>query len=435
MKVGDQLVYLARLHGMDRTAAQRSMRRWTENLGVEARRGDEVIRLSLGNQQRVQLAAALVHDPQILVLDEPFSGLDPVAVDVMSDVLRAQARVPVMFSSHQLELVERLADRVGIVKDGSMVAVGTIDELRRTEQQQLLVDGPPPTEWVSRVPAARVVTPDIDGHGLRPPDERCAGHERDQRKQHRADRIGVHDRVQRDAAEQSRRRVAKAVGGERMGHLVHGQREQQDNEGDEDQREVDVRQTVKVTADSRKRQGRHRPLSRPTDRRQFLARGATDARQTAKLRQQRFSPARADAGHIVELRAKVAKRSRLAVKRDRKAMRLVANALDQQQRRIVRRERDRVLAIAREQQLFLLRDPDRDQVGQSQRLERRVGGGELSFAAVDQNQIRKRTALLEQLAIAAQDDLAASRRSRRGSGLGLGRCRSCSTDAWLPPDP
>ena len=162
MKVGEQLVYLARLHGLDPAAAQRSMQHWTEVLGITARQGDDVIRLSLGNQQRVQLAAALVHDPDVLVLDEPFSGLDPVAVDVMSEVLRAQtaAGVPVVFSSHQLELVERISDRVGIVKDGSMVAVGTIDELRRTEQQRWVVDGPPASAWVNRVPDAQVVSVD-----------------------------------------------------------------------------------------------------------------------------------------------------------------------------------------------------------------------------------------------------------------------------------
>ena len=127
MKVGEQLVYLARLHGLSTAAARRSVETWTERLGVAHRRDDEVQKLSLGNQQRVQLAAALVHDPQILVLDEPFSGLDPVAVDVMSQVLRDKVAegVPTVFSSHQLDLVERLCDRVGIVKDGRMVAVGT----------------------------------------------------------------------------------------------------------------------------------------------------------------------------------------------------------------------------------------------------------------------------------------------------------------------
>lgn len=135
MKVGEQLIYLARLHGMSAADATAAMEHWTEVLGVAERRDDAVEKLSLGNQQRVQLASALVHGPDILVLDEPFSGLDPVAVGVMSEVLRGQAAkgVPVIFSSHQLELVERLCDRVGIVKSGRLVAAGTIDDLRATD--------------------------------------------------------------------------------------------------------------------------------------------------------------------------------------------------------------------------------------------------------------------------------------------------------------
>ena len=138
MKVGEQLIYLARLHGLSKPAAAQAMEKWTEVLGVAARRGDEVEKLSLGNQQRVQLASALIHEPDILVLDEPFSGLDPVAVDVMSDVLRSQADrgVPVIFSSHQLDLVERLCDRVGIISAGSIVATGPIDQLRTSETPQ-----------------------------------------------------------------------------------------------------------------------------------------------------------------------------------------------------------------------------------------------------------------------------------------------------------
>lgn len=164
MKVGEQLVYLARLHGLDPAAARASMEHWTEVLGVAARRDDEVLKLSLGNQQRVQLAAALVHRPEILVLDEPFSGLDPVAVDVMSTVLREQAAsgVPVIFSSHQLELVERLSDRVGIVRAGSMVAVGGIDELRSTGDRRWVVDGPPAADWLPVVPTARL-SDGVDG--------------------------------------------------------------------------------------------------------------------------------------------------------------------------------------------------------------------------------------------------------------------------------
>ncbi|MFI9010461.1 ABC transporter ATP-binding protein [Actinosynnema sp. NPDC053489] len=158
MKVLDQLVYLAELHGVATNAAHRSAEDWIARLGLRDRRGDEVQRLSLGNQQRVQLAAALVHAPEVLVLDEPFSGLDPVAVDVMSGVLREQAArgVPVVFSSHQLDLVERLCDRVGIVRSGTMVASGSVDELRAGGPARLVVDAPlARSGWADHLPGVR----------------------------------------------------------------------------------------------------------------------------------------------------------------------------------------------------------------------------------------------------------------------------------------
>ncbi|AIT60503.1 ABC transporter ATP-binding protein [Corynebacterium doosanense] len=131
-KIGDQLAFLGRLHGMTAPAAKKSAEDLLERLGLTERIGDKLSDLSLGNQQRVQLAASLIHDPELLILDEPFSGLDPVAVSVMSDMLVEKARtgVPVVFSSHQLDLVQRLCDRVGIVSHGSMIAEGTVDELR-----------------------------------------------------------------------------------------------------------------------------------------------------------------------------------------------------------------------------------------------------------------------------------------------------------------
>ena len=163
MKVRDQLVYLARLHGMPTADARASTDRWLDRLGVTARRDDEVQKLSLGNQQRVQLAASLVHDPRILVLDEPFSGLDPVAVDVMSEVLREKAAegIPVVFSSHQLDLVERLCDRVGIVRSGRMVVVGRVDELRAAGPRRLVVEGAQPaSRWVDGLAGVRVLASD-----------------------------------------------------------------------------------------------------------------------------------------------------------------------------------------------------------------------------------------------------------------------------------
>ena len=164
MKVREQLVYLAQLHGMSTGDARRATDAWVERLGLTARRDDEVQKLSLGNQQRVQLIAALVHDPAVLVLDEPFSGLDPVAVDVMSEVLREQADrgVPVVFSSHQLELVERLCDRVGIVRSGQMVASGGVAELRESGPVRLVVDAPESDEdWAAGLTGVRVVA--VDG--------------------------------------------------------------------------------------------------------------------------------------------------------------------------------------------------------------------------------------------------------------------------------
>lgn len=133
MQVADQLRYLAELHGVEPDEAAARTRRWLDRLGVAARAQDKVEALSLGNQQRVQLAASLVFEPEILILDEPFSGLDPVGVDVLSEVLAEfchDRQVPVVFSSHQLELVERLCDEVTIIKDGRLVAGGEVDQLR-----------------------------------------------------------------------------------------------------------------------------------------------------------------------------------------------------------------------------------------------------------------------------------------------------------------
>jgi ABC-2 type transport system ATP-binding protein len=162
MRVRDQLVYLAQLHGVDAAAAARAAERWIETLGLSERAGDRVEALSLGNQQRVQLAAALVHDPELLVLDEPFSGLDPVGVDVLSGVLAdyAATGVPVVFSSHQLELVERLCEAVAIIKDGRLVASGPVEELRDrgTDERHVRValQGVEDDSWVDRVAGARV---------------------------------------------------------------------------------------------------------------------------------------------------------------------------------------------------------------------------------------------------------------------------------------
>jgi ABC-2 type transport system ATP-binding protein len=132
MKVGDQLGYFAQQHGLSARTAQAATIRWLDRLGLADRIGSRLEALSHGNQQRVQLGAALVHDPELLVLDEPFSGLDPLGIATMSEILRerAAAGVAVVFSSHQLDLVEDLCEDVAIISRGRIVAAGSIDELR-----------------------------------------------------------------------------------------------------------------------------------------------------------------------------------------------------------------------------------------------------------------------------------------------------------------
>jgi ABC-2 type transport system ATP-binding protein len=168
MRVRDQLAYFAQLHGLSRRDALAATESWLERLGIADRAGDRVEALSLGNQQRVQLGAALVHDPELLVLDEPFSGLDPVGVDVLSGVLRelADGGVPVLFSSHQLELVERLCESVAIVKDGRLVASGKVDDLRSAGAAALTLRvavAGGGEEWLAAVPGAEVVDRGPDG--------------------------------------------------------------------------------------------------------------------------------------------------------------------------------------------------------------------------------------------------------------------------------
>jgi ABC-2 type transport system ATP-binding protein len=163
MRLSEQLAYLGELHGMASSEARASAVRWLDRFGLKDRANDDLQALSLGNQQRVQLAAALVFGPDVLVLDEPFAGLDPVAVDVMAGVLRerADAGVPVIFSSHELELVERLCDRVGIIDRGNMVACGTVDELRAGGQERRWIDVPgAPADWGTGVPGVALVRTD-----------------------------------------------------------------------------------------------------------------------------------------------------------------------------------------------------------------------------------------------------------------------------------
>jgi len=140
MKVVEQLVYFAELHGMSRTEASASAARWLTTLGLSDRGEDRLEQLSHGNQQRVQLAAALVHDPDLLILDEPFSGLDPVAVETLAASLQAEAArgKAVIFSSHQLDLVEDLCEDVVIINQGRNVMEGKVARLKEDSPHRRL---------------------------------------------------------------------------------------------------------------------------------------------------------------------------------------------------------------------------------------------------------------------------------------------------------
>jgi ABC-2 type transport system ATP-binding protein len=165
MRLTALVSYFARLHGLDPTAARRAANGWLDRLGLGARLDEKLVELSHGNQQRVQLAVALAHAPELLVLDEPFAGLDPEAVDSLSEVMRAQARegVAILFSSHQLELVERICRRVVIFDEGHVLAAGTLHELRKGLPAHLRVKVDAPTDWATGIPRTRVAVEDPGG--------------------------------------------------------------------------------------------------------------------------------------------------------------------------------------------------------------------------------------------------------------------------------
>jgi ABC-2 type transport system ATP-binding protein len=141
MQILEQLEYLGRLHDMTASAARAAARNWIGRLGLAGRESAKLEALSHGNQQRVQLAAALMHDPDLLVLDEPFAGLDPGGVDDMTAILaeRARAGVTVLFSSHQLDLVEDICESVAIIYRGRAVAQGAVADLERGDRPRLAV--------------------------------------------------------------------------------------------------------------------------------------------------------------------------------------------------------------------------------------------------------------------------------------------------------
>lgn len=140
-RVEDQLRYFARLSKMSPTAIDRRMVELLDELNVLRYKNKKVKELSLGNKQRVQIAAALIGKPQLLILDEPFSGLDPIAVQFFSNLLRKYASqdAGILFSSHQLDVVEQVATRIGIMKEGQLAFDGGLEELKKNNRKSIAI--------------------------------------------------------------------------------------------------------------------------------------------------------------------------------------------------------------------------------------------------------------------------------------------------------
>jgi len=167
MPAGDQVTHFGRLHGLSRREAKSKAGELLQELGLGDRWAERTDKLSGGMQQRLQLATALVHDPDVIVLDEPFSGLDPVAVAGLSETLRQRARdgCTVLFSSHQLDLVQDLCEDIVMVDHGRVVLQGTLATLRASsgrQQLRLHVDSPD-RDWLVAFTGVSVVSDEADG--------------------------------------------------------------------------------------------------------------------------------------------------------------------------------------------------------------------------------------------------------------------------------
>ncbi|WP_172256393.1 ABC transporter ATP-binding protein [Saccharibacillus deserti] len=139
--VSEQLVYLARLEGMKKQAAHKALKNWLERLGIGEHEHKRVEQLSKGNQQKVQIISALIHDPELVILDEPFSGLDPVNSDMLASVVKEQiaAGKALVFCSHQMMQVEQFCENIAIMKKGRMQIGGKLAEIKRSYGRSNLV--------------------------------------------------------------------------------------------------------------------------------------------------------------------------------------------------------------------------------------------------------------------------------------------------------
>lgn len=140
-KIIDQLVYFAELKGMSHSKAVSAVDYWLDRLGMTEYRNKRLDTLSKGNQQKIQLITAVAHDPQIVILDEPFSGLDPVNAMLLKDVVKeiiSKGKI-VFFSSHQMNYIEEFCDSIAIINGGQVVLSGDLREIKRNYPRNRLV--------------------------------------------------------------------------------------------------------------------------------------------------------------------------------------------------------------------------------------------------------------------------------------------------------
>ncbi len=161
MPVDDQLIFLAQLYGVDKSTAERELKEWLERLEITENKHKRIEQLSKGNQQKIQFLAVILHDPEILILDEPFSGLDPVNAEQMKAAfltMRDRGKT-IIFSTHQLDDAQELCHDIAIIHRGRLVIVGDVEGVRQSTGQQLVrlaIDGDPRIGWLDQIPEVHI---------------------------------------------------------------------------------------------------------------------------------------------------------------------------------------------------------------------------------------------------------------------------------------
>jgi ABC-2 type transport system ATP-binding protein len=179
MEVEEQLLFLAQLYGAERAAARAALDEWLERLDITENRRKRIEQLSKGNQQKIQFLAAILHDPDILIMDEPFSGLDPVNAEQMKQAFTEMRRrgKTIIFSTHQLEDAQELCQEVVIIHRGKVMIAGTVDEVRRSMGRQVVrfdLATSDPRPWLTELPGVGIFRDREDYLELSVPDAETA---------------------------------------------------------------------------------------------------------------------------------------------------------------------------------------------------------------------------------------------------------------------